>query len=167
MIDVESLICGIFVGMLITTFSVFLQDWKAKNRLKIQLDHDDRKKAYLELWRIHNKYNGLEWAKKVEELLDSPEGVFLKEIKLKLKKRIDEIRKKYEKEVFPIIAKTKTNMELAIENMNQNRAILEETLKAFDPEKKRRNIENKFNKEVQEMNKDIPDLIKENWRKLK
>lgn len=64
-----------------------------------QLFYDDRKKAYSELWNLHEKYKreGTTWANKIEELLNSFSGIFLEDIKPKLENKIKIIRKKYDK----------------------------------------------------------------------
>ena len=205
MVDAESLLYGIGVGVIITTFSVFLQEWRSRKILRIQLNHDDRRKAYLRLWDIHDEYkrkhevskkHGMpekNWVSEVKNLLDSPDGIFLENIKLKLENKIETIRKKakenYEKKIKPI----EETMEEIRRQMPEEEFWEEEDarVKSFVDEfelvdetetmEERRlrtdlvglamkimDVKYKFNEKVEkEILVDVPDLIKKHMRELK
>ncbi|MCK4310032.1 MAG: hypothetical protein KAV80_01125 [Methanomicrobia archaeon] len=168
-------VCLIFVGWILGLITT-------RYNLGKQLFHDDRKKAYSELWNLHEKYKreGTTWANRIEELLNSFSGIFLEDIKPKLENKIEIIRKKYDKifeeNIRPIEEKKKEiNRELSLKDIKDSmKGVAPFTKEEDELEKKlddliheRENIEKNFNGEIERgILSDIPELIKKYYKKL-
>jgi len=178
-------VCLIFVGWILGLITT-------RYNLGKQLFHDDRKKAYSELWNLHEKYKreGTTWANKIEELLNSFGGIFLEDIKPKLENKIKIIRKKYDKifeeNIRPIEDKKREIVEKQnliedkqtkkgrskkyavvgfVEKITEEEDELEKKLNELIHEKE--NIEKNFNEEIERgILSDIPKLIKKYYKKL-